>query len=165
MTALKASDAYLSLGSNMGDRRAHLVSAMHMLAQNPMIEVLKVSSVYETEPWGMADQRFFYNIVALIQTKLSPINLLQFCQQIEQKQHRERDIPWGPRTLDIDILCYGDLTLNSPELTIPHPRMEERDFVQVPLAEVMHGEFFERPGIRRICSNWYPTDGNYEPVL
>jgi len=153
-------DVFLSLGSNIGDRLAHLQAAMHALAQEPEINIVKVSSVYETEPWGLAGQRAFYNAVVWIRTRLLPLDLLHLCQQIEKKQKRVRDVRWGPRTLDIDILRYGRQTINSLELTIPHPRMEERDFVMVPLAEVEQGIAPDRPGVRRIIGYWYPADDN-----
>lgn len=152
-------DAFLSLGSNMGDRMAHLRAAMHALAQTPGIEIVTVSSVYETEPWGLAGQRPFYNAVVWIRTRIEPIALLRVCQAIEHERNRVRDVRWGPRTLDIDILRYGSLVMSSLELTIPHPRMEERDFVLVPLAEVLTGSIADKPGVRRISGNWYPTGG------
>lgn len=158
--ARPAIDVFLSLGSNVGDRMAHLQAAMHALAEIPGISIVRVSSAYETEPWGLAGQRSFYNAVAWIRSSHSPMDLLHVCQKIEQQQQRVRDIRWGPRTLDIDILRFGDLKLNSLELTIPHPRMEERDFVQVPLAEVETGVLEERSGIRRIPGNWYPVAAN-----
>ncbi|MRR30784.1 2-amino-4-hydroxy-6-hydroxymethyldihydropteridine diphosphokinase [bacterium] len=152
-------NVFLSLGSNMGDRMAHLQAAMHALAQTPGIEIVNVSSLYETEPWGLAGQRPFYNAVAWIRTPIAPLALLRICQTIEHQRERVRDVRWGPRTLDIDILRYGDRVMSSLELTIPHPRMEERDFVLVPLAEVMTGSTAERPGVRRISGNWYPAGG------
>ncbi len=154
-------DAYLSLGSNMGDRLGHLKAATHALAQSENIEVIKVSSVYETDPWGYEDQRPFYNAVIRIRTTLSPMELLRLCQTIEHQQHRVRQVRWGPRTLDIDILMYGDRAVNSLELTIPHPRMEERDFVLVPLAEITSGRLAgDRPGVRKVLDNWYPMPGS-----
>jgi len=165
MKTLPAYDVYLSLGSNIGDRLAHLQAAMHELGQTPSIDIIKVSSVYETEPWGLHGQRPFFNAVVLIHTSLSAMDLLRLCQKIEQQQLRVCGIRWGPRTLDIDILRYGNMILNNLELTIPHPRMEERDFVMVPLNEVEYGLLEERPGIRRIAGNWYPVEGYPETFL
>jgi 2-amino-4-hydroxy-6-hydroxymethyldihydropteridine diphosphokinase len=152
-------EVFLSLGSNLGDRMAHLQAAMHALAQTPGIEIVNVSSVYETEPWGLAGQRPFYNAVAWIRTRIAPLALLRICQAIEHQRNRVRDVRWGPRTLDIDILRYGDHVMSSLELTIPHPRMEERDFVLVPLAEVLTGSITDKPGVRRVSGNWYPAGG------
>lgn len=143
-------DAYLSLGSNIGDRLAYLNAGLQWLAAEPGIEIVRVSSVYETEPWGLTSQRAFYNAVVLIRTTLLPLRLLRICQRIEMRAKRQRDIRWGPRTLDIDILMYDHLTLDTPRLVLPHPRIKERDFVLVPLAEVQSGVKLERPGVHRL---------------
>lgn len=154
-------DAFLSLGSNMGDRLSHLQAAVHALAQSPGVDIIKVSSIYETDPWGFEDQRAFFNAVIWIRTDRSPMDLLRICQSVERQRDRVRGIRWGPRTLDIDILRYGDQTINSLELTIPHPRMEERDFVLVPLAEITSEKpVTDKPGVRRVLDNWYPSPGN-----
>ena len=127
-------EAYLSLGSNIGDRLQNLSRAVSLLDRpEEGIHVLDVSPVYETDPVGYKDQDDFLNIVVRIETKLEPLALLAVCQRIESALHRVREIRWGPRTIDVDILTYGDLTMNTQRLTIPHPRMEERGFVQVPL--------------------------------
>ena len=128
-------EAYLSLGSNMGDRLENLKMAVQAL-QKPQagIEVTAVSPVFETDPVGYLDQDAFLNICVKVKTAFSPTRLLTFCQDIEKQLHRERIIHWGPRTIDLDILLFGDVTMDTKSLTIPHPRMEERGFVQVPLA-------------------------------
>lgn len=148
-------DAFLSIGSNMGDRLDHLEMAVHMLHRpEGGILVKAVSPVFETDPVGYLDQDPFLNICVQIETELSPLSLLAVCQDIEQKLHRERKIRWGPRTIDLDILLYGDVTMDTKTLTIPHPRMEERGFVQVPLA-YLHGaeEIPEKwkDGVRYFC--------------
>jgi len=154
-------DAFLSFGSNMGDRLDHLQAALHELAQTPGVEIIKASSIYETDPWGLEDQRPFFNAVVWIRTELLPMELLRTCQSIERKRDRVRQIRWGPRTLDIDILRYGSQTINSLELTVPHPRLEERDFVLVPLAEITSDKpIADRPGVRKVLDNWYPSSGN-----
>ena len=112
-------DAFLSLGSNMGDRLGHLQAAVHSLAQSTGVDIVKVSSIYETDPWGLEDQRPFFNAVIWIRTDLLPMELLRVCQSVERQRDRIRGIRWGPRTLDIDILRYDDQTINNLELTIP----------------------------------------------
>lgn len=126
--------AYLSLGSNLGHREANIRSALKMLGQE--VQILKVSSLYETEPVGYKDQPWFLNCVCSIETDLSPQALLKFAKAIEKKVGRKRTIRFGPRPIDIDILFYEDLILDSPDLVIPHPRLAERAFVVVPLKEI-----------------------------
>ena len=126
--------AYLGLGSNLGDRAKYLADAIRLLRTLAGVRVTTLSPVYDTKPVGVADQPNYLNVVAGIETDLPPAQLLTACQEIENTLGRTRDVRWGPRTLDIDILCYGDVTSANPELTLPHPRMTERAFVLVPLA-------------------------------
>ena len=126
---------YLSLGSNLGDRLENLRRACQALAQKG-IRWRRLSSVYETEPVDFAEQDWFLNCVVEVETSLAPLALLQEVQQIEEELGRQREQPKGPRTLDIDILLYGDLVLPSGALVLPHPRMLERRFVLEPLREI-----------------------------
>ena len=126
--------AYLSLGSNLGDREANITSALTMLGQEARI--LKVSSLYETEPVGYKEQPWFLNCVCALETDLSPQALLEFVKAIETKLGRKPTLRFGPRPIDIDILFYDGLILDSPDLVIPHPRLAERAFVLVPLKEI-----------------------------
>ncbi len=128
--------AYLSLGSNIGDRQEHLERAVALLDAHESIRVESVSSYYETDPWGFEDQDAFLNIALGIDTDLTPDQLLAACQAVEQELKRVRKIHWGPRTIDVDILTYGQYCSQSAVLEIPHPRMTERGFVLVPLAEI-----------------------------
>jgi|SRR5579883_668428 len=121
---------YLGLGSNVGDREGNLKSAIERLP------VVRVSPIYETEPVDYTDQPWFLNLVVEIETDLSPRDLLRFTAAIEQDLGRTRDIPKGPRTIDIDILFYGDVVVDEPDLQIPHPRIAERRFVLAPLADL-----------------------------
>lgn len=130
-------EVYLSLGSNLGDRKAQLQEAVRLLQSNPSISNMKMSSIYETAPVGYLDQHAFLNLVIRLETSLSPLELLDICQEIEQALHRERLVRWGPRTVDLDVLLYGQEQLATERLTIPHPRMYERAFVLVPLQELM----------------------------
>lgn len=129
-------NSYLSLGSNIGDRLAMLKQAVGLLMQHPSIEVAAISSLYETDPVGFTEQEPFLNMVVHVQTSLSVVELLDYCQEIEQRLHRERLVRWGPRTIDLDILLYNKEEVKSERLIIPHPRMHERAFVLIPLLEV-----------------------------
>jgi 2-amino-4-hydroxy-6-hydroxymethyldihydropteridine diphosphokinase len=128
--------AYLSLGTNIGDRLYYLREAVKALYKHEEICVEEISSIYETDPVGYVDQANFLNIVAKISTSLSPINLLETMQSIELQLGRKREIHWGPRTIDLDILLYNNENVDTDTLIIPHPRMYERNFVLVPLVEL-----------------------------
>ncbi|WP_211652830.1 2-amino-4-hydroxy-6-hydroxymethyldihydropteridine diphosphokinase [Planococcus alpniumensis] len=130
-------EVYLSLGSNLGDRKAQLQEAVRLLQSNSSISNMRMSSIYETAPVGYLSQDAFLNLVIRLETSLSPLRLLDACQEIEQALHRERLVRWGPRTVDLDILLYGQEQLTTERLTIPHPHMYERAFVLVPLRELM----------------------------
>ena len=126
---------YLSLGSNLGDRAAHLQRALDELA-TAGIEVARVSPFFRTEPLDYRPQPWFLNGVAEIRTELLPLRLLSTLQRIERKMGRRRTLPKGPRTIDLDILFYDNAVVRAPALTIPHPRIGERKFVLVPLGEL-----------------------------
>lgn len=126
---------YLSLGSNLGDREAHLRAALERIP-SPRLQIRRLSSVYETAPLELADQPPFLNLVAEIETDLFPMQLLERLQRIEGELGRIRTIPKGPRTIDIDILLYGPFVIQSSRLVTPHPRLHERRFVLEPLAEL-----------------------------
>ncbi len=127
---------YLSLGSNLGDRAAHLAEALRRLHSHPRLQVCEVSSVYETDPIGPPEQPDFYNIVAQVQATCAAKELLEIVQQIEEEMGRVRTQRWGRRSIDIDILLYGKQTIDTPRLQVPHPQMMQRQFVLVPLAEI-----------------------------
>ncbi|MDH4277674.1 MAG: 2-amino-4-hydroxy-6-hydroxymethyldihydropteridine diphosphokinase [Acidimicrobiia bacterium] len=127
--------AFLGLGSNVGDRLDHLRRAVGGL-DDATTAVVAVSSVYETEPVGGVEQDAFHNIVVEVRTELSADALLRRCWELEQRARRVRLVRWGPRTLDVDVLLYGDHQIDTPDLTVPHPRMTERNFVMVPLLEL-----------------------------
>jgi 2-amino-4-hydroxy-6-hydroxymethyldihydropteridine diphosphokinase len=128
--------AYLALGSNLGDRVAHLQQAVDGLAGTPGIEVVAVSRVYETTPVGGPPQGDYLNAVAALETALSPRELLAVAQRLEAAAGRVRAERWGPRSLDVDLLIVGDAHVSEPDLVVPHPRLRERRFVLVPLADV-----------------------------
>lgn len=128
--------AFLSLGSNLGDRMRSLTLGMEAVAALPATKVVATSRFYETEPVGFQEQPPFINAVMQIATSLSPHRLLRELQAIEQRMGRQRLRRWGPRTLDIDIVLYGSVLFSDAVLTVPHPRFGERRFVLVPLAEL-----------------------------
>jgi 2-amino-4-hydroxy-6-hydroxymethyldihydropteridine diphosphokinase len=128
--------AYLALGSNLGDRLAHLQAAVDGLAAEPGIEVIAVSPVYETAPVGGPPQDEYLNAVVEVDTALDARELLGVARRLEAAAHRVRAERWGPRTLDVDVLIVGDEEVNEPDLVVPHPRMAERDFVLVPLSNL-----------------------------
>jgi 2-amino-4-hydroxy-6-hydroxymethyldihydropteridine diphosphokinase len=127
--------AYLSLGSNVGDRVAMLRSAIEALPAAG-VEVVRESSLYETEPQDLRDQRWFLNMIAECRTDLFPVQLLGRMQKIEAQLGRKRVIAKGPRTIDIDIILYGRAIIRTTKLEIPHPRFRERRFVLAPLKEL-----------------------------
>ena len=127
-------DTFLAIGTNLGDRLANLRAALRSLP--PDVELVAVSRVYETPPWGYADQPAFLNIAVHARTRLSPESLLSKLKQAEVQIGREPGFRNGPRLIDVDILFYDDLMLDSPPLIIPHKRLHERAFVLVPLADV-----------------------------
>ena len=128
--------AFIALGSNLGDPPAQIQGAIQTLAAMPTTRLVRRSSLYRNPPAGYLDQPEFVNAVARIETRLAPRDLLEQLLAIERAHGRVRDFPNAPRTLDLDILLYGEQTVREPGLTIPHPRMLERAFVLVPLAEI-----------------------------
>lgn len=133
----KQHDAYIGLGSNLGPREKNIAAALNALQTTKKIDVVNVSGLYENKAvGGPAGQPDFINAAAHLRTALSPERLLTVCLNIESSLGRKRDIPWGPRTIDLDILFFDDDILSTPELTIPHPLMHERRFVLEPLAEI-----------------------------
>lgn len=131
--------SYLSLGSNMGDRFEMLRQAVAQLVEHPAVTVTRISSLYETDPVGYTDQEPFLNMVVQLETELTALALLNVCQKIEQNLNRKRLVRWGPRTIDLDILLYNQDRIETARLTVPHPRMNERAFVLIPLLEIDPG--------------------------
>jgi 2-amino-4-hydroxy-6-hydroxymethyldihydropteridine diphosphokinase len=131
-------EALLALGGNVGDVRNTLTRAQDMLCDNIDTRLIAASSHYLTPPWGKEDQPEFVNMCLVVETAMSPRALLEHMQATEKALGRDRsnEVRWGPRPIDIDLLTYDDLVLNEKELTLPHPRIFERAFVLVPLAEI-----------------------------
>ncbi len=129
------SRAYVALGSNLGDREENLRTALKHLQENG-VEAIKTSTFIETEPYGVTDQPGFVNAVCQVETELAPLELLRLLLSIEQEMGRVRLRRWGERNIDLDLLLYEDAVVESEELTLPHPDMQNRDFVLIPLAEI-----------------------------
>lgn len=126
--------AYIGLGSNIGDKKEACLKALELLGG--AVRVRKVSSFYCTEPVGYRDQDDFINAVAEVETALSPEQLLAACLTVEDKLERRRSVRWGPRVIDLDILLYGDSVIETAVLSIPHPLLQTRGFVLIPLCEI-----------------------------
>ena len=135
-TANAMHSVYIGFGSNIGDRLAHIQNAIHALSTTEGITLQKISSIYQTDPVGYEAQAQFLNGVAAVQTDLPPLSLLRTLKDIEAVVGRQHRIRWGPREIDLDILIYGALCLETKKLIIPHPEMHRRRFVLAPLAEV-----------------------------
>lgn len=145
--------SYLGIGGNMGDTKVIIDDTIELLKENKSIKVTNKSSLYETEPVGYTDQDWFLNIVVEIKTSLKPLELLRYCQYIENELKRERTIRWGPRTIDVDVLLYEDYLSDSEVLTVPHPRMTKRAFVMVPLYEINKDLIIKGRAIKDILEN------------
>ena len=145
----------LALGGNVGDARATVAGALRELDDGTTMRLLKRSSDYVTPPWGVEDQPPFVNAVAEVETTLTPDQVLARVQEVERVfgRDRSREHRWGPRTLDIDILAYDDLAVDIPGLTLPHPRMFQRGFVLVPLAEILPGRVINGHRVKDALTN------------
>jgi 2-amino-4-hydroxy-6-hydroxymethyldihydropteridine diphosphokinase len=128
--------ALIGVGSNIGDRKEYIDTAIETLNHIPSVQVLRVSPIYESEPWGYANQEKFYNAVIEVETNLTAYTLLGVCLGIEAGVGRVRSIKNGPRVLDLDLLLFEGQESMTAELTLPHPRMFERDFVLIPLRDL-----------------------------
>jgi 2-amino-4-hydroxy-6-hydroxymethyldihydropteridine diphosphokinase len=141
---------YIGIGSNLGNRMQFVYTAIKKIEAEPGCKVEKISSFYESKPFGNTEQDNFINLVILVKTIFKPFALFNFLKQIESEIGRKNASHWGPREIDLDILFYDDLIYNDPQLTIPHKGIKERDFVLVPMCEIAPD--FIHPGINeKIC--------------
>lgn len=145
--------AYLGIGGNIGDVKENIEEALLQLQEGNSLNLQKVSSYYETAPVGYEQQEWFLNIVVEVETELTPYELLSHCNKVEHQLKRERLIRWGPRTIDIDILLYEGYESNDEKLTLPHPRMQERAFVMIPLQEIAPDLIINSNSIKEISNN------------
>jgi 2-amino-4-hydroxy-6-hydroxymethyldihydropteridine diphosphokinase len=145
--------AYLGIGGNIGNVKENIEEALKMLQEGNVLKLRRISSYYETAPVGYEQQEWFLNIVAEVETQLTPYELLSHCNKVEHQLKRERLIRWGPRTIDIDILLYEDYESDEEKLTVPHPRMHERAFVMIPLQEIAPDLYMNGRSIMEISSN------------
>jgi 2-amino-4-hydroxy-6-hydroxymethyldihydropteridine diphosphokinase len=147
-----ATKAILALGSNLGERNDTLSTAVADLVDRPEVRLLGVSPIVQTKAVGGPEgQPDFLNMVIAVETTLGPRELLQHCHNVEQKHHRVREVRWGPRTLDVDIITYGELRSDDEELTLPHPRAAERAFVLYPWAQLDPGAHLDGQSVAELA--------------
>ena len=142
---VKSVTAYIGLGGNVGDVFANMKTAIKSLNEHPKISVKSISNVYKTPPWGIEDQDWFLNACASVETSLSAQELLAACLEAEKMLKRVRNLRWGPRTIDLDVLVFGEEVIAEDNLQVPHPRIQERAFVLMPIADIapdmlLHGK-------------------------
>jgi 2-amino-4-hydroxy-6-hydroxymethyldihydropteridine diphosphokinase len=154
--------AFISLGSNIGNRYDYLSKAIEHLAKHSKIQLVNTSSVYETDPVGYEEQDLFLNMVIEVHTELSANELLDLCLKLELELGRKREMVWGPRTIDLDILLFNQENIKSEKLIIPHPRMLERNFVMIPLSEIKPDIII--PNIEKPLDAWIKELPNKEGV-
>jgi 2-amino-4-hydroxy-6-hydroxymethyldihydropteridine diphosphokinase len=148
----RAEEVLIGLGGNIGDPLEAMRSALRALDENPDCKVLRVSSVWKTPPWGVTDQPDFLNACASISTTLEPRAFLDLCLSIEKDLKRIRDQRWGPRSIDMDVLFFGDRMISEEGLNVPHPRIADRAFVLVPLAEIAPDKKITGTGVAQLAA-------------
>ena len=160
MSELKKHICYIGLGSNLDDRFSYIKRAVELVEDSPFCRVLKISSIYETKPYGVKDQGNFLNGVMSIETELELHPLLDFLKDIEQQLGRRKREKWECREIDLDILFFDDLVFSDQRVTVPHPYISVRDFVLVPLCEIAPG--FLHPALQKsICDIVLPENEHY----
>ena len=150
---------YLALGSNLGDREKNLDEAIKGISNISQVNIICISKIYNTKPVGYTVQNDFLNMALALNVELKPLPLLEKLHEIENSLKRTRDIHWGPRTIDIDILLYGNEKIELPQLTVPHPRMLERAFVLIPFKDVYQGEYINGTSINELIMKCNDKDG------
>ena len=144
--------AYIALGSNLDNPKQQVLNALDKITADEDISIIKISSIYETAPVGYDNQPHFINAVIEIKTSLTPLALLRRLLQIEIIQGRERPFPNAPRVIDLDLLIYNEVQMQTPELTLPHPRMHERGFVMLPFSEIAPDVLIGEHGFAKILA-------------
>lgn len=143
--------SYIGVGSNQGDSIELIKKALKLINEATGVRIIRAAPLYRTEPIGFEDQPWFYNTVVELEVDITPFQLLELLQEVEKKLGRIRTLRWGPRTIDLDILIFGDQTIKHPDLVIPHPRMTERAFVMVPLVHLIPYRMFNGKTIENIA--------------
>ncbi len=154
---MQSHDVILALGSNIGNREEYINEAIKQISELEEVDLVSTSDIYETRPVGFLEQGDFLNMIIHIRTSLGPLILLHRLQSIEKTLKRKREIHWGPRTIDIDILLFGKKKINHEKLTVPHPRMRNRAFVLVPLKDIK--DYSLDFDIDRLIENCEEKDG------
>lgn len=153
MTREQSYDAAIGLGTNMGDKRGNIRRALELLTADGAVRLVRRSRDYRSAPWGKTDQDWFVNACALVATTLSAHELLKSCQAVENAMGRVREQHWGPRIIDVDVLTYRGQTIDTPDLKVPHPYIEERAFVVLPLDELAPGEVIRGRTVRDLAED------------
>lgn len=146
-----AYDALIGIGSNVGDKAANVERAMALLSADGAVRLVAASRLYRSAPWGVLDQDWFVNAAASVATDLSPHDLLRRCLSVEDRMGRVRSEKWGPRLVDVDVLTYRGQTIRTPDLTLPHPYIEQRPFVLLPLLEIAPDEVVRGRRVRDLA--------------
>ncbi len=146
-----AYDALIGIGSNVGDKAANVERAVALLCADGAVRLVATSRLYRSAPWGVLDQDWFVNAAASVRTDLSPHDLLRRCLDVEDRMGRVRRQKWGPRLVDVDVLTYRGQTVETPELTLPHPYIEQRPFVLLPLLEIAPDEVVRGRRVRDLA--------------
>jgi 2-amino-4-hydroxy-6-hydroxymethyldihydropteridine diphosphokinase len=149
--AAPAYDALIGMGSNVGDKAGNIARATALLCMDGAVRLVKQSRLYRSAPWGILEQDWFVNAAAAVATELSAHELLQRCLAVEDEMGRVRQQKWGPRLVDVDVLTYRNQTIDTPDLKVPHPFIEQRSFVLVPLLDLAPGELVRGRTIRELA--------------
>jgi 2-amino-4-hydroxy-6-hydroxymethyldihydropteridine diphosphokinase len=147
-----AYDALIGIGSNVGDKAGNIARAIDLLCADGAVQLVAMSRLYRSAPWGILEQDWFVNGAAAVATEVTPHELLRRCLAVEDAMGRVRSVKWGPRLVDVDVLTYRGETIDAPDLKVPHPFIEKRSFVLVPLLDIAADEMVRRRTVRDLAS-------------
>jgi 2-amino-4-hydroxy-6-hydroxymethyldihydropteridine diphosphokinase len=151
-------DALIGIGSNVGDKAANIARAIDLLCSDGAVRLVAASRLYRSAPWGILDQDWFVNGAAAVATDVGPHDLLRRCLWVEDEMGRVRSVKWGPRLVDVDVLTYRGETIDSPDLKVPHPFIEQRSFVLVPLLDIAADEMVRGRWVRDLAADIDTSD-------
>ncbi len=154
----QAYDALIGIGSNVGDKAGNIRRAVALLCADGAVRLVRFSRLYRSEPWGILDQDWFVNGAAAVATEVPPHELLRRCLAVEDEMGRVRSVKWGPRLVDVDVLTYRGETIDSPDLKVPHPFIEQRSFVVLPMMDLAPDEVVRGRRVRELLAA-LPSDG------